>query len=178
MALLSEILVVALYKAPEKKETKKGEKREAHEGLCPRGPPDTKSGETQAPSAHDGEQGEDGEEIDSSRTRKRVALDDAEEDQGPPAQKKQRRDKVVLYDDSIDSPDESEASEETSSLVVAAQAEEWAELNRRLKSSDYELDRINKRFDEAQTITAEVKTLRDELKKAQQEAAQQKAADE
>jgi hypothetical protein len=80
-ALLTEMLAVVPYKAPEKK----GEKREAREGLHPRGPLDTKSGETQAPSTHDEEKGEDGEESDSSRTRKRVASDDAEEDQPPPA---------------------------------------------------------------------------------------------
>ena len=107
MALLEEMLTVAPYKALKKKENKKIEKREAREGLRPRGPPDTKSRETQAPSAHEGEQEEDGEESDSSRTRKRAAPDDPEVDPPPPAQKKQWRAKVALSDNSSDSAEES-----------------------------------------------------------------------
>nr|XP_040251782.1 uncharacterized protein LOC120968852 [Aegilops tauschii subsp. strangulata] len=62
--------------------------------------------------------------------------------------------------------------------AVAARAEEWAELNRKFKSSDDELDRINKWFDEALAVAAEVENLKAELRKALQEAAKQKVAAE
>jgi hypothetical protein len=119
-ALLEEMLTVVPYKAPEKKEKGKMEKREAREGLRSRGPPDTKSGETQAPSAHEGEREEEGEESDSSRTRKRAASEDAEEEQPPHAPKKQRRPKLVLPDDSSDSAEDSEASEEVPRRIPRA----------------------------------------------------------
>jgi hypothetical protein len=111
-ALLEEMLTVVPYKVPEKKEKKKTAKREVREGLRLRGPPDTKSGETQAPSAYEEGQEEEGEESDSSRPRKRAASEDAEEEQPTHAPKKQRRAKLVLLDESLDSDNESVASEE------------------------------------------------------------------
>jgi hypothetical protein len=79
--LLMAMLAEAPYEAPEKKEKKKEKKKETREGLRSRGPPDTRSGDTQVPSTLEGEKGneEDGEESDSSRTRKRAASEDAEE---------------------------------------------------------------------------------------------------
>lgn len=106
--LLRVMLVAAPYKAPKKKVKKKtGETRD---DLRSRGSPDTKSGETHAPSTHEGEEDEDGEESDSSHARKRAASDDIEEVQ-PPAPKRKCRAKLVLSDIS-DSDKESIASEE------------------------------------------------------------------
>ena len=69
-ALLEEMLTVVPYKAPDSKEKKKkSDVREAREGLRSRAHPDTRSGETQVPSALKGEQKE-AEESDSSRTRR------------------------------------------------------------------------------------------------------------
>ena len=86
---------MAPYKVQENKEKKKAEMREDREGLRPRGPPDTKSGDTHAPFSQEGEQEEDREESDTSRTSKRATSDDAEEGLPPPAPKKQRRAKLV-----------------------------------------------------------------------------------
>ncbi|KAE8788430.1 putative E3 ubiquitin-protein ligase ARI8 [Hordeum vulgare] len=57
--LLSLMLVVTLYMAPENK------KKETREGLHLRGPLETKSGDTHASSTHEGEDAEDKEEKDS-----------------------------------------------------------------------------------------------------------------
>nr|XP_020187724.1 uncharacterized protein DDB_G0286299-like [Aegilops tauschii subsp. strangulata] len=182
-AELEEMLAVAPYMAPEKEKKKKNPKREAREGLRPRVLLDTKSGDTHAPSTHEGEQEEEEEEeeSDSSRTKKRAASAEAEGNHPSLAPKKRSRGKLVLPDDSSDS-DESAASEKVpekaSALAAAANATELAELNRKLKSSDQELDLVNKRFDEAQAAVAEVESLKAELLQAKKEAAEQKAAAE
>jgi hypothetical protein len=111
-ALLTAMLAVEPYKAPEKKEKK--EEKEAREGLRYRGPPDTRSEDTHAPSTLEGEKEheEEGEESESSRTRKKAASKDAEKDQPPPAQKRQCRAKVALSGDNSASVEDSEAFEE------------------------------------------------------------------
>jgi hypothetical protein len=109
---LAALLAAAPYEAPEKKEKKKD--KETREGLRPRGPTDSRSGDTHAPSAPEGEkdQEEVEEEDDSSRTRKRVASEDVGEVQPPPAPKRPCKVKIVLSDDSSASAKGSEASEE------------------------------------------------------------------
>lgn len=77
--LLKEMLVVAPYKVPEKKEKKKKKMGETRDGLRPRSQPDSKSAETQALSTHEEEQDEDGEESECSHTRRRAASQDVEE---------------------------------------------------------------------------------------------------
>ena len=113
MTLLIEMSAVMPHQAAEKEKKKEGEK-EAIEGHRPRGPLDSRFGETQAPSSLDGElgMGGDGEDTDSSQTKKWVASEDDDEDQPPPALKRQRRAKVALSDDNLYSAEESETSKE------------------------------------------------------------------
>ena len=86
---------MAPSKAPEKKGKKK-ELPEAREGLRRRGLLDTKSGDTAAPSAQDGNEEEDEEESASSHSKKRASSGDVEEEQPPRAQKRQCRPKLNL----------------------------------------------------------------------------------
>lgn len=113
-ALLTAMLAEAPYAVPEKKEKKKEKKKETRDGLRSRGPPDARSGDTHAPSTHEGEkvQEEDGEEGGSSPTKKRAASEDAGESQSPPAPKRPCRAKVALSDDNSASAEHSEASDE------------------------------------------------------------------
>lgn len=100
------------YNAPEKKDKKKNPTGEAREGLRPRVPKDTKSGDTHAHSAHDGEQDEEeeDEESGSSHIRKRAASAEVEEEHPSPAPKKRSKGKLVLLDSS-DYDEDSTASE-------------------------------------------------------------------
>ena len=120
--LLTALLAVEPYKAPERKEKKKDQKKEAREGLRSRGPPDTRSGDTHAPFAHEEEkeQGEDKEEDDSSRTGKRAASEDAKVEPPQPAPKRPRKAKVALSGDSSASAEDSEASEEVPQKIPRA----------------------------------------------------------
>ena len=102
--LLSEMLVVAPYKAPEKKEKKK---KPGREGLRIRDQPGTVSEETHASSNQEEEQEDEGGG-DSPLARKRVASLDTIEDVPPPALKKARQTQLILSDDSSDSDTESE----------------------------------------------------------------------
>lgn len=113
-ALLTAMLAEAPYAVPEKKEKKKEKKKETRDGLRSRGPPDARSGDTHAPSTHEGEkvQEEDGEEGGSSPTKKRAASEDAGESQPPPAPKRPCRAKVALSDDNSASAKHSEAFDE------------------------------------------------------------------
>nr|XP_020153135.1 ATP synthase subunit b-like [Aegilops tauschii subsp. strangulata] len=61
-------------------------------------------------------------------------------------------------------------------LAAAAQAAEVSELKRKLKLADDDLDRLNKRFDEAQGSAAEVETLMGALSQAQEQARVSEAA--
>nr|XP_020151547.1 uncharacterized protein LOC109736751 [Aegilops tauschii subsp. strangulata] len=65
---------------------------------------------------------------------------------------------------------------EASLLAATAQATEVSDLNRKLKLADDEIDRVNKRFDEAQGSTAEVETLKSALAQAKGEVKANKAA--
>ncbi|KAE8814585.1 hypothetical protein D1007_08104 [Hordeum vulgare] len=62
-----------------------------------------------------------------------------------------------------------------SSSIEAPNTLELAEINRKLKSSEEDLDLTNKRFNDAQVSVAEVENLKDEMNKARQEAIEQKA---
>ncbi|KAE8795946.1 hypothetical protein D1007_29139 [Hordeum vulgare] len=64
---------------------------------------------------------------------------------------------------------------QTLSLATAANSVELAEIYGKLKSSEEELDLLNKRFDDAQAVAAEVEKIKAEINKARQEAAEQKA---
>ena len=112
--LLTAMLAVEPYEAPERKEKKKEKKREAREGLRSRGPLDTRSGDTHAPSAQEEEkeEGEEGEESDSSRTKKRAVSEDAEEEPLRPSPKRPCRAKVALSDNCSASAEDSEAFKE------------------------------------------------------------------
>ena len=105
--LLSEMLVVAPYKTPKKKEQKK---KPGRAGLRIRDQPGAVSEETHASSNQEEEHEGEGEG-DSPLARKRAASSDASEDVLPPAQKKARRTQVVMSDDSSDSDTESEEFE-------------------------------------------------------------------
>ena len=113
-ALLMAMLTEAPYVVPEKKEKKEEKKKEARDGLRPRGPPDARSEDTHAPSAHEGEKvrGEDGGDGGSSPTKKRAASEDAGESLPLPAPKRPCRAKVALSDDNSASAEHSEASAE------------------------------------------------------------------
>ncbi|XBH56015.1 hypothetical protein VPH35_077949 [Triticum aestivum] len=65
---------------------------------------------------------------------------------------------------------------EDSLLAATTQAAEVSELKRRLKLADDDIDRINKRFDEAQGSAAEVETLKSTLARAKEQAKASKAA--
>src|SRR6266536_3241437 len=74
--LLTRMLVPAPYQAPEKKAKKKG--KEAKSGLRRKGTSDVMSGETEAPSSHEGDEDEEEEEEESAspskgRKKKRAA---------------------------------------------------------------------------------------------------------
>jgi hypothetical protein len=101
--LLLEMLVVAPYKAPEKKEKKKP----GRTGLRNRDQPGAASEETHASSNQEEEHEAEGGG-DSPLTGKRAASSDASEEVAPPAQKKPRRTQVISSDDSSDSNTESE----------------------------------------------------------------------
>nr|XP_045086302.1 protein WEAK CHLOROPLAST MOVEMENT UNDER BLUE LIGHT-like 2 [Aegilops tauschii subsp. strangulata] len=68
------------------------------------------------------------------------------------------------------------ATAEASLLAASAQAAEASELKRKLKLADDEIDRINKRFDEAQGSATEVETLKSALVEAKEEAKVSKVA--
>nr|XP_045088958.1 translation initiation factor IF-2-like [Aegilops tauschii subsp. strangulata] len=73
--------------------------------------------------------------------------------------------------------DEDGAALATSSSEASGFSDaEVSELQRKLKLADDEIDRINKRFDEAQGSAAEVETLKSALAKAKKEAEASKAA--
>jgi hypothetical protein len=106
--LLLEMLVVAPYKAPEKKEKKK---KTGRAGLRTKDQLEAESEETHASSNQEEEEEEEHEVEgggDSPFTRKRATSPDALEDELPPAQKKARRSQVILSDDSSASDTESE----------------------------------------------------------------------
>ncbi|KAE8779903.1 hypothetical protein D1007_47014 [Hordeum vulgare] len=63
-----------------------------------------------------------------------------------------------------------------SSSAAAPNSAELAEMNRKLKSSEEEVDLLNERFDDAHVIAAEVEKIKVELSKARQEAAEPAAA--
>ena len=63
------MLVPAPYQAPEKKSKKKG--KEAKSGLRRKGTSDDMSGETEAPSSHEGDEDEEEEEEESNSPLKR-----------------------------------------------------------------------------------------------------------
>nr|XP_020184046.1 uncharacterized protein CG45076-like [Aegilops tauschii subsp. strangulata] len=63
-------------------------------------------------------------------------------------------------------------------LAASAKNAEVSELQRKLKLADEEIDRINKRFDEAQGNATEVEALKSALAEAKEEARVSKAAAE
>ena len=81
--LLTRMLVPVSYQAPEKKAKKKG--KEAKGGLRRKGTSDAVSGDTEAPSSHEGDEDEEEEEEAESdsplkgRKKKRAASTDPEE---------------------------------------------------------------------------------------------------
>nr|XP_020200637.1 uncharacterized protein LOC109786477 [Aegilops tauschii subsp. strangulata] len=118
-ALLGEMLIVAPYKAPEKKKDKNPTKG-AREGLHQRVSPDTKSRDTLAPSTQEGDQEEEEEEEEESnysRPRKRAVPAEAKGERPSPAPKNRDKGKLVLLDDSLDSDKESAASEKVPEKV-------------------------------------------------------------
>ena len=94
--LLTRMLVPALYQAPEKKDKKKS--KEAKGGLRRKGTSDAMSGDTKAPSSHEGDEDEEEEEAESDsplkgRKKKRAASVDPEAEAS-------KRGKVSLSDGS------------------------------------------------------------------------------
>nr|XP_040258496.1 stress response protein NST1-like [Aegilops tauschii subsp. strangulata] len=61
-------------------------------------------------------------------------------------------------------------------LAASTQAAEVSKLTRKLKLADDEIDRVNKRFDEAQGSATEVEALKSALAEAKEEAKASKAA--
>src|SRR5215216_5826167 len=93
---LTDMLVPAPYRAPEKKAKKKG--KEAKGGLHHKGTADLVSGETEVISSHEEDEEEEKEEVESDsprkgRKKKRAASEDPEEE-AP------KRGKMILQDSS------------------------------------------------------------------------------
>jgi hypothetical protein len=101
------MMIVAPYKAPEKREKKKT----GRAGLRTRDQLEAESEETHASSNQEEEEHEVEGGGDSPLTRKRATSSDASEDELPPAQKKARRSQVTPSDDSSASDTESEEFE-------------------------------------------------------------------
>ena len=81
ITMLTRMLVPTPYQAPEKKAKKKG--KDAKSGLRRKGTSDAVSGETEAPSSHEGDEDEEEEEAESDsplkgRKKKRAASVDPE----------------------------------------------------------------------------------------------------
>ncbi|XP_044977735.1 uncharacterized protein LOC123444915 [Hordeum vulgare subsp. vulgare] len=107
--LTTTMLVEKPYMASKEKDEKKKEKKKAREGLRSKGPSDTRSEDTFAPSNLKGEEGEDDEEESGySHTKKRAASEDIEGDLVPSAPKRQCRAPLAMFDDVSDSNEESE----------------------------------------------------------------------
>ena len=121
------MLAVEPYEVSERKEKKKDQKREAREGLRSQGPPRARFGDTNAPSVQEEEkeQGGEGEEDDSSRTGKRAASKDVEEELPLPGPKRPCKAKVALSSDSSASAEDSESSEEVPQRIPRAKP--WAQ---------------------------------------------------
>src|SRR4051812_10771203 len=98
--MLLEMLIVAPYKAPKKKE------KTGRRGLCIKDHLDDASEETHVSSNQEEHEDEDEGEGNSPLARKRTASSDATEEVPPPAQKKVRRTQVILSDDCSDSDTE------------------------------------------------------------------------
>ncbi|KAE8818840.1 hypothetical protein D1007_03447 [Hordeum vulgare] len=62
----------------------------------------------------------------------------------------------------------------SSDLATTPNFLELEEMNRKLKVSEEELDRINKRFEDGQTVAADMDWLKAELAQGKQEATEQR----